>query len=146
MEPLNGVIPGTFVNAVPQSLQIFPVPGQDASGVVDHDLDKEHKKSQFLRIAQPLLQGEIPPELRVSMHAELRVLMVRIVNEYGDTLRELPPERTLDMVADIVSAMRDREEGRRAAIQEAIEGMLNGKRARHQAHSGRIGLHIAKTH
>lgn len=124
MEPLNGVIPAAFANAVPQSLQILPVPGQEASTTVDFDLKKEQKKSQFIRNAEPLLRTDVPNELRVTMHAELRQMMVRIVDQYGDTLRELPPEKVLDMVADIVGSMRDREAARKEAIKAAIDNQI----------------------
>lgn len=124
MEPLNGVIPAAFANAVPQSLQILPVPGQEESTTVDFDLNKEQKKSQFIRNAEPLLRTAVPNELRVSMHAELRQMMVRIVDQYGDTLRELPPEKVLDMVAEIVGNIRERESAQREAMKEAIDAQI----------------------
>lgn len=124
MEPLNGVIPAAFANAVPQSLQILPVPGQEESTTVDFDLNKEQKKSQFIRNAEPLLRTAVPNELRVSMHAELRQMMVRIVDQYGDTLRELPPEKVLDMVAEIVGDIRERESAQREAMKEAIDAQI----------------------
>ncbi|WP_336250238.1 flagellar protein FlaG [Stomatohabitans albus] len=136
MEPLNGVIPSAFANAVPQSLQILPVPGQEESTTVDLNVDKERKKSQFIRNAQPLLDSEIPPELRVSIHKELRELMVRIVDQYGDTLRELPPEKVLDMVADIVGNARKREEAHREAISEAIDTAI--RRGEHHKRGARF--------
>lgn len=121
MEPLNGVIPAAFANAVPQSLQILPVPGQEESTSVDLNVDKEQKKSQFLRVAKPLLDGEVPAELRVSIHEELRELMVRVVNAQGDVVRELPPEKVLDMVAEIVTKAREHEQAQREAISKAID-------------------------
>lgn len=124
MEPLNGVIPAAFANAVPQSLQILPVPGQEETTTVDFNLNKEQKKSQFIRNAEPLLRTAVPNELRVSMHAELREMMVRIVDQYGDTLRELPPEKMLDMVAAIVNEMRSRETAQKEAIKEAIDAQI----------------------
>ena len=124
MEPLNGVIPVAFANAVPQSLQIMPVPGQEESAKIDLNVDKEQKKSAFLRVSEPLLRTDIPNELRVSIHKELRAMMVRIVDQYGDTLKELPPERVLDMVADIVNDMHDRETEKKEAIKEAIDAQI----------------------
>ena len=124
MEPLNGVIPVAFANAVPQSLQIMPVPGQEESAKIDLNVDKEQKKSAFLRVSEPLLRTDIPNELRVSIHKELRAMMVRIVDQYGDTLKELPPERVLDIVADIVNDMHDRETAKKEAIKEAIDAQI----------------------
>ena len=47
MEPLNGVIPVAFANAVPQSLQIMPVPGQEESAKIDLNVDKEQRNPHF---------------------------------------------------------------------------------------------------
>lgn len=41
--------------------------------------------------------------LEVSMHKETKTIMVKILNkETGELIREIPPEKTLDMVANMM--------------------------------------------
>lgn len=41
--------------------------------------------------------------LEVSMHKETKTIMVKILNkETGELIREIPPEKTLDLVANMM--------------------------------------------
>lgn len=47
------------------------------------------------------LQGR-PTSLEVSVHEKTNQIMVKVLdNETGDTIREIPPEKTLDFIAKI---------------------------------------------
>lgn len=47
------------------------------------------------------MQGR-PTSLEVSVHEKTNQIMVKVLdNETGDTIREIPPEKTLDFIAKI---------------------------------------------
>lgn len=60
----------------------------------------EHLVMAIERAAKSL-QGK-PTYLEVSVHEKTNQIMVKVLdNETGDTLREIPPEKTLDFIAKI---------------------------------------------
>lgn len=59
---------------------------------------------------RPLAAVPAPRHVQYSFHEDLRVLIIRVVDDQtGDLVREYPARQVLDLVADVMTRMRARE-------------------------------------
>ncbi len=77
-------------------------PLQDLAGAVEKPIKNQEQQINELQKMIDAIQGP-KRVLEVSVHQETRAIMVKVLNEQtGDVIREIPPERRLDVAAKMM--------------------------------------------